>query len=205
MKPTFPQIVSNPNRRGRCDVRIRTGLGVFVTCICLSAAVAPAAAQGTQAQTPRELVNAYDTLATTILGVKHTEKNLVLAILATTYGHAQATYAEAKGEITGGRNARPALEKLAAFVSQLGNEGDSAVAGVRKRLLEGGHHHNSKGEDQGLYDDGFVVVTKSAKKVFLDAASEIGRLTRSPSVAPLEQTWEKVQSEYQKLMKEAGD
>ncbi len=186
-------------------MRIRTSLGVFIGCIGLIALAVPAAAQGTQAETPPELVKAYDTLATTILGAKHTEKNLVLSILATTYGHAQATYAQAKREITGGQNARATLEKLAAFVSQLGNEGDSAVAGVRKRLLEGGHHHNAQGEDQGIYEDGFVVVTKSAKKIFLDAASEIGRLTRSPSAAPLDQAWEKVRSEYRKLMKEAGD
>ncbi|MEJ2082723.1 MAG: hypothetical protein P8Y94_11275 [Acidobacteriota bacterium] len=105
-------------------MRIRTGLGVFVTCICLSAAVAPAAAQGTLIITSSQFI-----------GFEHMSN-------------------------------------------------DSKV-------------------EKANYE--FGVESFLNKKVFLDAASEIGRLTRSPSVAPLEQTWEKVQSEYQKLMKEAGD
>lgn len=186
-------------------MKISKSLTCAIVFVCLWVLATPAAAQGTQAQTPPELVKAYDSLADTILGAKHTEKNLVLSILATTYGHAQATYAQAKSEISSGRDARAQLEKLASLVSQIGNEGDSAVAGVRKRLLEGGHHHNAKGEGQGLYDEGFVVVTKSAKKVFLDAAGEIARLTRSPSVQSLDEIWEKVQNQFQKLMQEAGD
>lgn len=178
--------------------------GPCLVLISLAMLIVPAVAQGTQAQTPPELVRAYDSLADAILGAKHTEKNLVLSILATTYGHAQGTYAQAKAAIDGGKDSRALLEKLAALVSQLGNEGDSAVAGVRKRLLEGGHHHNAQGEGQGLYDDGFVVVTKAAKKVFLDTAVEIGRLTRSPSVAKLDQAWGRVQSEFTKLMQEAS-
>ncbi len=186
-------------------MRVRTSMGIIIGCACLFLSSVPATAQGTPAQTPPELVKAYQTLANTILGAKHTEKNLVLSILATTYGHAQGTYAQAKAKISAGQSAREELERLAAYVSQLGNEGDAAVAGVRKRLLEGGHHHNAQGEGQGVYDEGFVVVTKAAKRVFLDAAGEIGKLTRSPSASALDQLWGKVQAEYQRLMKEAGD
>ncbi|MFZ0429858.1 MAG: hypothetical protein WAO20_17205 [Acidobacteriota bacterium] len=186
-------------------MRVRFSVSVFLAIACFLVLTGPAAAQGTPAQTPPELVKAYQSLADTILGGKHTEKNLVLAILATTYGHAQGTYAQAKAKISAGRDARTDLERLATYVSQLGNEGDAAVAGVRKRLLEGGHHHNAQGEDQGLYDEGFVVVTKAAKKAFLDAAGEIAKLTRSPNAEALDQAWERVEGEYQKLMKEAGN
>lgn len=159
-----------------------------------------AVAQSSPPGTPPELVRSYETLADVILGAKQTEKNLVAAILATTYGHAQAALAQAKADIQAGRDARASLERLAAFVSQLGNEGDAAVAGVRKRLLEGGHHHNAKGEEQGIYDEGFVIVTRAAKKVFLDAAGEIGKLVRSPDVGALDKIWSKVEKEYKSLL-----
>ncbi len=154
--------------------------------------------------TPPELVKSYETLADVILGAKHTEKNLVSAIVATTYGHAEAALARARAKIDAGQEARGELERLAAYVAQLGNEGDAAVAGVRKRLLEGGHHHNAKGEEQGLYDEGFVIVTRAAKKVFLDAAAEIGKLTRSPDVEALDKAWTKVREQYEALMTEAA-
>ncbi len=36
------------------------------------------------------------------------------------------------------------------------NEGDNAIAGIRKRLVEGGHHHNAAGEEQGIFEEGYV-------------------------------------------------
>lgn len=150
---------------------------------------------------PPQLVASYDSLADTILGAKQTERNLVLSILAATYNHAQATYVGAAAKIESGGDASADLEKLASLVSQLGNEGDAAVAAVRKRLLEGGHHHNAAGEQQGLFDPGFVIVTKSAKQVFLGAAREIGRMSRLPDLQSLRQHWDKVRSEYSGLTK----
>ena len=52
-----------------------------------------AAAQPRSLATPGELVSAYDALADTILGANKAERKLVLAILATSYGHAQAELA----------------------------------------------------------------------------------------------------------------
>ncbi len=106
--------------------------------------------------TPAELVATYDKLADGILAVKHTEEKLVRSILATTYAHAQSALQRALRSLQAGEagEARSAVEELAAHVAQLGTEGDNAVAGVRKRLLEGGHHHNAEGEKQGIYDEG---------------------------------------------------
>jgi hypothetical protein len=53
------------------------------------------------------------------------------------------------------------------------NEGDNAVGGIRKRLLEGGHHHNAEGEAKGIYEAGYVIVTKAAKKSCLDAVAAL--------------------------------
>ncbi|UCF38286.1 MAG: hypothetical protein JSU96_05395 [Acidobacteriota bacterium] len=158
------------------------------------------AQEQSEPRTPVELVATYEALADTILAADRAEEDLVKGILATTYGHAQAARRQAEAKIAAGEDSRSALEALAAYVSQLGNEGDSAVAGVRKRLVEGGHHHNAKGEEEGIYDEGFVIVTKAAKKVFLDAATEIGRSSREPSVEKLNAAWSKVEKEYKDLM-----
>jgi hypothetical protein len=57
------------------------------------------------------------------------------------------------------------------------NEGDNAVGGVRKRLLEGGHHHNAEGEAKGIYEPGYVIVTVAQKKTALDAVAELRAAT----------------------------
>ncbi len=123
------------------------------------------------------------------------------AILSTTFAHAMASKARAESKMAAGQSARVEIESLASLVAQLGNEGDSAVAGVRKRLVEGGHHHNAKGEEQGLYDEGFVIVTKAAKQVFLGAATAIGKMARSPNADRLDAQWKIVADQYNELMK----
>jgi hypothetical protein len=150
--------------------------------------------------TPKELVATYRTLADTILGANKTESNLVASILSTTYHHAEATLAMVHASLKARKPAKAELEKLAALVAQLGNEGDAAVGGVRKRLVEGGHHHNAAEEHQGTYDEGFVIVTRSAKKVFLEAAGNIGKMTESPKAAALDAEWQKVKTQYTELM-----
>ena len=104
------------------------------------------------------------------------------AILAATYGHAQGEVARARQALKANdpAAARAAVENVAAAVGQIGTEGDNAVAGVRKRLLQGGHHANAEGEKQGIYDEGYVVVTKAAKQAFLDSSKALAMLAREP-------------------------
>ena len=64
----------------------------------------------------------------------------------------------ASAKLGQGADATAEIERLAALVAQIGNEGDAAVAAIRKRLVEGGHHHHASGEQQGIYDPGFVIV-----------------------------------------------
>lgn len=154
--------------------------------------------------TPKELVAAYDSLADTILGAKQTERHMILSILAATYSQAETTLEKAKAKIQAGEDARSEIETLAALVAQLGNEGDAAVAGIRKRLIEGGHHHNAAGEQQGIYDEGFVIVPRAAKKVFLDAAREIGKLATAPDAGTLGAHWQKVVTQYRELVEAEG-
>jgi len=176
-----------------------SGLAFALVVAGFGPAAGRADAAEMSAATPTELVSAYNSLADTILGAKRTEKDLVHSILAMTYRHAEATMMKAKSMAAGGKDCKAEVEMLAALVSQLGNEGDAKVAAIRKRLVEGGHHHNAAGEQQGLYDEGFVVVTRAAKKVFLDAAGKIGKMAASPDAAALDAAWQTVAKQYKEL------
>jgi hypothetical protein len=153
--------------------------------------------------TPPEMVATYNTLADAILAVKKTEANLVRSILGATYAHARIQLERARQAIKAGdaKGGQAALENLAAAVSQLGTEGDSAVGAVRKRLLEGGHHHNAEGEAKGIYDEGYVVVTRAAKQAFLDASKAIAALARAPKADALGSEWKKVETTWASLSK----
>ena len=141
----------------------------------------PAAAQ--QPATPANIVEAYDALANSILALDRAEEEIVRAILA---GHRDAASAHTgKGE----------WEKAAAEVALFANEGDNAVGGIRKRLLEGGHHHNAAGEAAGVYEPGYVIVTKQAKQRGLAIASA---LRQAKSAEERNQAW----SDFEALAKE---
>lgn len=175
---------------------MRTRMVAVVLCVLVGATAWAA----DDAATPQPLVDAYGSLADTILGAKKTEWNLVHAILATTYGHAEATLAKAKGKLAHGEGVQAEIEALAALVAQLGNEGDASVAAVRKRLIEGGHHHHAmKPSAEPEFDEGFVIVNRKVKKAFLDGASKIARLGSKPSAADLDAAWKPVADEFARL------
>jgi hypothetical protein len=158
-------------------------------------------AQSISPSTPEELVATYDSLANAILSTKQTEENLVRSMLSTTYAHASATRARAEQALQSGQTqqATAAIEELAGHVAQLGNEGDNAVAGIRKRLVEGGHHHNSAGENQGVYDPGFVIVTRAAKQKLLTSSRNIAQLSRNPDKDALAREWTNVKVVWEEL------
>ncbi|MCA9258480.1 MAG: hypothetical protein KDA61_04740, partial [Planctomycetales bacterium] len=153
--------------------------------------------------TPPELVAAYDDLATAILAVKKSEESLVRSVLATTYGHAQASVQRALHSLQAGDSqaAQKALEDVAAYVAQLGAEGDNAVAGIRKRLVEGGHHHHASAESKGEFDPGYVVVSNAVKKQLLDASRDIVRMSKSATAEGIANEWSKVEAIWKTLQK----
>jgi len=175
----------------------RCGAAAVVTA--LIALPGTGRAQTRAPATPPEMVTAYDALADAILGANKAERKLVIAILAATYGHAQSELARARQALKANDPAaRAAIENLATAVGQLGTEGDNAVAGVRKRLLDGGHHANATGEAQGIYDQGYVVVTKVAKQAFLGSSRALAMLARAPKAESLEAEWKKVEAAWKK-------
>ena len=179
---------------------IRWTAAVAAAAVAAALLPAPAHAQARPPATPTEMVAAYEALADTILGANKAEVKLVHAILAATYGHAQGELARARQALKANdlATARSAVENVAAAVGQIGTEGDNAVAGVRKRLLQGGHHANAEGERQGIYDDGYVVVTKAAKQAFLDSSKALAMLAREPKAEALDAEWKKVEAAWAK-------
>ncbi len=125
--------------------------------LALSLIALPAIAQ----ETPPSIAKAYESLADTILSVRAAEANFVKAMLDGHY-HAAEVLAK-KGDWQG----------AAANMALFANEGDNAIAGVRKRLLEGGHHFNAAGEEQGLFEEGYVIVSREAKTKILAAVSQM--------------------------------
>lgn len=137
----------------------------FLT-VAAGAAVASALWVGVAwAQTPKTSVKTYESLADAILAVKRTEANFVRTMLE---GHVHG----ASALMRAGK-----YDKVAAEMALFANEGDNAIAGVRKRLLEGGHHHNAAGEADGTFEPGFVIITRAAKKEALAAAADLRKAT----------------------------
>ena len=182
---------------------MRIGLLALAAAFALALlAPAPAAAQA-PAGTPAEMVSTYNALADGILALKKTEDSLVRSILAATLAHGQGTLARAQRAIQAGdaKAAAAAVEALAADAAQLGTEGDNAVGAVRKRLLEGGHHHNAAGEAQGIFEEGYVVVTRKAKTQLLESSRAIAGLAGAPKADALAAEWKKVEAVVAGLLK----
>jgi hypothetical protein len=178
------------------DMIRRTAVAAAV--LTMAAALPQVATAQPAPATPKELVASYDSLADTILAGNKTERKLVLAILASTYGHAQAEAGKAKAALAKGdaAAASTAVQNIATAVGQIATEGDNSVAAIRKRLLEGGHHANSEGETQGVYEEGYVVVTKAAKKTFLESSQAIAMMSRKPTAEALDAEWKKVEAAW---------
>lgn len=175
----------------------------LAAAVALTIALAPASATAQASGTPEEMVATYSSLADGVLALKRSEANLVRSILAVTLSHGRlnlerALSAAEKGET---RTAKAAVEALASDVGQLATEGDNAVGAVRKRLLEGGHHHNAAGESQGLYDEGYVIVTRAAKAKLLASSRAIAAMAAAPKADALKAEWKTVEETVAELMK----
>lgn len=179
-----------------------TRLRLLAAAAAAAALLAPPTAL---AETPAEMVATYRSLADGVLALKQTEKDLVRSILAAAYAHAGAQKERAKQAMTAGDTAaaRTAVEALAAAVAEIATEGDSSVAAVRKTLIDGGYHHNAAGEAQGIYEPGYVIVTRDAKGKLLESSRAIAQMASKPEAAGLEAEFAKVTPIVQELIKPA--
>jgi hypothetical protein len=111
--------------------------------------------------TPKPTVTCYSSLADAILALKTTEANFVRAMLDAHYTQARLNHEHALHE------------EAAAEMALFANEGDNAIGGVRKKLLDGGQHHNAEGEAKGIYEPGYVIITKKGKEGMLAATAAL--------------------------------
>ncbi len=128
---------------------------------------------------------------------------MVKSILAATLAHGRGTLARAESAARANdlKTAASAVETLAADAAQLATEGDNAVAAVRKRLVDGGHHHHASGEAQGTYDVGYVVVTRAAKAKLLASSRSLAGMAAAPKAEGLAAEWKKVEAVVAELTK----
>lgn len=134
---------------------MKTNLKLLLALVVVALMAVPGMAQ----KTPSSMVAAYDSLAKIVLNVRQAEADLVKAMLDGHFHGAEALMRQGR------------YDEAAAEMALFANEGDNAIAGIRKRLVEGGHHHNAAGEEQGIYEEGYVVVTREGKKTMLAAST----------------------------------
>ena len=133
---------------------MRANVKPLMILVAIALISIPAVAQ----KTPEPMVGTYDALAGAILDLRDAESDFVLAILDHHFRAAERAMKAGDSQL--------AAAQMALFA----NEGDNAVGGVRKRLIEGGHHHNAAGEAEGIYEEGYVVITRKAKRQALEAS-----------------------------------
>lgn len=155
----------------------------FLIVLCLTLFALPLAAQ----KSPASMAEAYDALADSILALRATEDGFVRAILDDHYRGAKRAMA------------RSDFDRVAAEIALFATEGDNAVAGVRKKLVEGGHHHNADDGQEGEYETGFVVVTRKAKKKLLAASAAMRQAGNEEERTA---AWEHFHKIVEKLMAE---
>ena len=157
-----------------------------IAAVVAGAVLLAAASFALGQETGRSLVGTYNSLADVILGANATEKCVVTSILE--QHRANAGAAMAKGDAA----------RAAAEMALFGNEGDNAVGGIRKRLVQGGHHHNAEGEAKGIYEEGYVVVTRTAKQACLAASME---LQKASDEAGRKAAWGKFEAAAAEVLK----
>jgi hypothetical protein len=140
---------------------LEKGASMRNKCLIMFVLMGVAAGFAWSQETPKSMVDTYDALADSILALKRAEAGFVRSMLD---GHRHGAEAFMRAG-----DFRRAAAEIALFAS----EGDNAIGGVRKRLVEGGHHHNADGEAKGIYEPGFVVVTRKAKQQALAASAAL--------------------------------
>jgi hypothetical protein len=144
-------------------------LAPCVLVLALSAAGQAGAAEPSSAM--KSLADVYDRIASTLLAAKHAETAVVTSIIQHEHEQAQAALERAAGGGTADD-----LRAAAEHVGNIATEGGATVEPIRRRLLEGGVHHNA--DDTGpdaTYDEGYVIVTKKQKQALLDLAKRCAR------------------------------
>jgi len=162
---------------------MKPNLKILLVLVAVALIAMPSLAQ----KTPSTMVAAYDSLAKIILNVLQAEEDFVKAMLDGHYHGAKALMKQGK------------YDAAAAEMALFANGGDNAIAGIRKRLVEGGHNHNAAGEEQGVFEEGYVLVTREAKKTMLAASTA---MRQAKDDVAREAAWKDFSTTAQKILAE---
>ncbi len=143
------------------------------------------AVAGLAQETPAGLSGGYDALADSILALRKAESAFVHAVLD--HHYKAAAMAIKAGD----------AETAAAEIALFGNEGDNTIGGIRKRLVEGGHHHNADDGEDGVYETGYVIVTREWKKAIL---AESAALRQAGDDAARKEVWKRFKALAHKVL-----
>jgi hypothetical protein len=111
--------------------------------------------------------NTYEHLASAIIEIEKTEDELVKSILV---GYHTAAQNHLKAAQQDASNRASHLEKAAAEIANIANEGNAKIRAIRQRLAQAGHTHNTDVETK----EDYMFVTNREKKGLLELAQKIG-------------------------------
>ena len=151
----------------------------------LSLSLSLLAGAGLAQETPASLSAGYDALADSILALRQAESSFVHAVLDHHFNAAQAAMQASD------------YQAAAAQMALFGNEGDNTIGGIRKRLVEGGHHHNADDGEDGMYETGYVIVTREWKKAIL---AESAALRQAADEAACKEVWKRFHALAEKVL-----
>ena len=180
------------------------GLGLMIA-VTLALAAPPAAAQTKELPTTPEFVATYNLARRRDPRAAHGRREHGALDSGRGGQHADDHLNRAHQAIIAknAADAKSLVEALAVDVGQLATEGDNSVGAVRKRLILGGAHHNAAGEAQGIFEEGYVIVTKAAKAKLLESSRAIAQMSSAPKAPELNAEWRKVQAVYTELTQPA--
>jgi uncharacterized protein YbjQ (UPF0145 family) len=131
----------------------------------------------------------YEHLASAIIEIRATEDGLVKGMLLHAHGAATNQLEAAMR----GRNRTSHLERAAAEITTIANEGNKEVQAVRQRLLKAGHHHHTDAETQ----EDYMFIDSGEKRALLDLARKVSKLGADADESDIRQVMTKLDAVFQ--------
>lgn len=148
----------------------------LLAAVALALLVSAAPPAGSQTTMNEMAAGTYEHLATAIIAIRATEDDLVKGILIHSRAMAQNALTAALGAAGPARTAQ--LERAAAQITDIANEGDKSIQAIRQRLLKAGHLHNTDTET----NEDYMFVNSTEKKELLALARKVAKLASEADI-----------------------
>jgi hypothetical protein len=143
----------------------------------------------------QRLVEAYDSLANTIIELEKAEAKLVHCLLAQYHTSAQAHLSAAHEAAAAGKNPAAHLESAAEEIGKLAVEGGRDVEAIKLRLQKAGHHHNTAEGESFEY----LLVGPELRKRLLELSKQAGQMGSAAKAEAIQKLAQEVEAEFKKL------